>query len=242
MCERKMLNMLEMIAFDADDTLWHNENNYRKSERDLCELLKNYAGCEEVMKYLLERENTNIPYYGYGVKSFTFSMIETAIDLSDGEIKSREVQKIIGFARRMLDFEVTLLEGVREVVQQLSKSFPLLVITKGDLLDQQIKLRRSGLEDYLPAYEVVSNKDTETYARLFERYLVNPQKVLMVGNSLKSDVLPVVELGGYGVFIPYHTTWEHERLDHNPHEKNERFFELETIRELPGLIMKLNGN
>ena len=234
--------MLELIAFDADDTLWHNEINYRKSEQDLCELLKDYAGCDEVMSYLLKRENNNIPYYGYGVKSFTFSMIETAIDLTDGEIKSREVQKIIGFARRMLDFEVTLLDGVKEVIQQLSVSFPLLVITKGDLLDQQIKLQRSGLETYLPAYEVVSNKDAETYARLFERYLVNPQKVLMVGNSLKSDVLPVVELGGYGVHIPYHTTWEHELLDHNPHADNERFYEMETIRDLPELINKLNGD
>ena len=234
------MSKFDVIAFDADDTLWHNEDNYRKSENDLFDLLKKYASDDQVMKHLLQRENANIPYYGYGVKSFTLSMIETAIDLSEGKISSLEIQKIIGFARRMIEYPVVLLHDVQKVLNQLQNTRPMIVITKGDLLDQEQKLLRSGLQDYFENFNVVSNKDSNTYLEVFEKYGYNSEKVIMIGNSLKSDVLPVIEIGGWGVHIPYHTTWEHEVLSHNPHQSHERFYELDSIADLPELIHKLN--
>ena len=233
--------MFEIITFDADDTLWHNELNYKKSEEDLCALLAAYAEKDTVLDYLFSREKANVPSYGFGFKSFAISMIETAIDLSGGRIKSQEIKKIIGFTRRMVEFEVVLLQHVETVLKGLHGTVPLAVITKGDLLDQEVKFKRSGLEKYFDFFEVVNQKDSQTYARLFSSFNADPQRVLMVGNSLRSDIFPVLELGGYAVHIPYSVTWEYEKVEQNPYQNHERFFELESIRKLPELLVKLNG-
>ena len=231
----------DLIAFDADDTLWHNEILYHSVEDRFKELLSAYADQETIDRYLFEKEMKNLPLYGYGIKSFTLSLIETAIDLSGGKISGREIEKIVGFARGMLANEVQLLEDVREVVVSLSESYPLMVLTKGDLLDQEIKLERSGLEQHFHYFEVVSAKNRKTYQNLLEKYHIDPRRFLMIGNSLKSDVLPVVELGGYGVHIPYHITWAHETVEDHPELGNSRLFELERIRLLPELLSRLDS-
>ena len=233
--------MFDMITFDADDTLWHDELNYKISEDDLCMLLGAFADKNSVKDYLISREKVNLPLYGYGFKRFTISMIETAIDLSGGEIKSRDIKKIIGFTRRMVEFEVVLLKDVENVLKGLYGKLPLAVITKGDLLDQDMKYKRSGLDKYFDHFEIVKEKNSQAYDRLFSNFQVDPHKVLMVGNSLRSDILPVLELGGYAVHIPYAITWEFEKADQNPYQDSERFFELKGIGELPALLRKLNG-
>jgi putative hydrolase of the HAD superfamily len=166
-------------------------------------------------------------------------MIETAIKLSDGKIPGTEIEKIIRLARNMLTNQTQLLEHVEETVSTLSKSYPLMIITKGDLLDQEVKLSRANIGDYFQHVEIVSHKSQETYADLLTRHKIEPRQFLMIGNSLKSDVLPVVELGGHGVHIPYHVTWAHEVVDHHPDKQN-GYHELEHIGQLPDLIEQLS--
>lgn len=234
------MSKFEIIAFDADDTLWDNEPIYREVQAKYVSLLEPYAAPEVVDERLFRKEMSNLKDYGYGIKSFTLSMIETAVDLSEGRIPGSEIQKIVNFAREMLNHKVQLLDHVSQVVQDLSRSETLMLLTKGDLLDQEAKLARSGLTSFFHYFEVVSTKDKDTYQRLFEQYRIAPQRFLMIGNSLKSDVLPVLELGGYGVYIPYHTTWEHEIVKEDSNGSRERCFELEHIGQLPDLLQQIN--
>jgi putative hydrolase of the HAD superfamily len=232
--------MFDLIAFDADDTLWHNEPLYSDAQDKLAEILSVYADHDTVAQRLFETEMGNLEYYGYGVKSFTLSMIETAIKISDRKIPSTEIEKIIQSARNMLTNKTQLLEYVEETVSTLAKSHPLMIVTKGDLLDQEVKLARANIGDYFQHVEIVSHKNQDTYAHLLSRHKVEPHRFLMVGNSLKSDVLPVVELGGHGVYIPYHVTWAHEVVEHHPGEHN-GYYELEHIGQLPKLVEKLQA-
>jgi putative hydrolase of the HAD superfamily len=231
--------MLKLIAFDADDTLWHNESLYKYAQDQLAALLSNYAGRNEIDQRLYRKEMDNLPHYGYGIKSFTLSMIETAIDLTEGEISGKQIFEILGFGKRMLEADVHLLEHVRVTIERLAGHYDLMVITKGDLRDQERKLERSSLSPFFEYIEIVSDKHRHTYESLLERHQVAPQSFLMVGNSLRSDIMPVLALGAYAVYIPYHLTWEHELVERKELETYDTCFELEHIGQLPDLIRSL---
>jgi putative hydrolase of the HAD superfamily len=187
-----------------------------------------------------ETELRNLQYYGYGIKSFALSMIETAIELTDGRVPGKEIQAIIDFAKEMLTAPVQLLDQVQEVVSTLSASYQLMLVTKGDLFDQETKIAQSGLANHFTHIEIVSEKKTGTYQGLLAKYEIDPGRFLMVGNSLKSDILPVVEIGGHAVYIPYHTTWIHEAVN-DLDQANRAYFELEHIGLLPDLVDSLSN-
>lgn len=230
--------MIEVIAFDADDTLWHNESLYSLTQEQFAALLTPYCDPATVEQRLYQTEMRNLRYYGYGIKSFTLSMIETAIELSAGQIKGSEIQQIIDFARQMLREPIQLLEGVAEMVAALAEDYRLMVITKGDLFDQESKIARSGLGDHFFAVEVVSVKNAEVYRALLDKHAIAPERFLMVGNSLPSDVLPVTEIGGQAVHIPYHITWQHETGTRDAVTR-QNHIELDDIRQLPALLRQL---
>ncbi len=232
--------MFDLIAFDADDTLWHNELLYERTQTRLTELLSDYAAEETVIQQLYQTEMQNLEYYGYGIKSFTLSMIEMAVEISQGTISGSQVEQIIGFAKEMLTSEVQLLDHVAETVEALSRSYKLMVLTKGDLRDQQWKLSHSGLGDYFHYVEIVSDKGEQTYTALLKKYGITPRRFLMVGNSLRSDVLPVVAIGGQAVHVPYHLTWQHEIVDSVAIEQN-GYYELEHLGQLPGLLTNISS-
>ena len=202
--------MIDVIAFDADDTLWHNEILYYQTQRRFQELLVPYCGDDGVLDALYKIEMANLPHYGYGIKSFALSMIETAVRVTDGKIIGRDIQRIVDLAKEMQQAPVQLLGNVAEVIPALSAVYPLMLITKGDLFDQEAKILRSGLLSYFSAVEVVTDKTPEIYRALLAKHQINPRRFLMVGNSLRSDILPIVSLGAHAVHIPYHITWEHE--------------------------------
>ena len=197
-----------------------------------------YLDGVDVDARLYETESRNIPYFGYGIKSFTLSMIETAIALTEGRVTPADIQQIIDFAKAMIDTPTQLLDGVAEVVAQVAASHTLMLITKGDLLDQQRKLDRSGLAEHFAHIEIVADKTEKTYQTILSHYKVDAARFLMVGNSLKSDVLPVVAIGGQAVYIPHTMTWEHERVD-PADTQHARYYELAHISELPDLVEKL---
>lgn len=232
--------MFDVVAFDADDTLWHNERLYSMTQQRFVELLARYHSRKEIQRRLFETEMRNLQSFGYGIKGFALSMIETAIELTGGRIQGREVQEIIDFAKEMLRAPVQLLEGAGAVVDELSRSYPLMLITKGDLFDQETKIARSGLADRFAHIEIVSDKTADVYRGILEKYHLDPRRFLMVGNSVRSDILPVLALGGQAVFIPYEITWEHESGPGlNP--RSEDYHELERIGQLPALIERLSG-
>lgn len=230
---------IEMIAFDADDTLWHAEVVFRDAEEKFCQILLPWKGREAIKRTLFEIETRNISQYGFGAKSYTFSMIETALVLSDREIGGKAIEKILKIGQAMLDAEFKLLPGVQETLETLKGNFPLMVITKGDLLEQTSKIYRSGLSDYFDFIEVLSNKSTESYQNIFEKLELDPGTFVMVGNSLPSDIQPILSLGGIGVHIPADTTWAHELMDDFDTSQN-NFYEIKNISQLPGLITKIN--
>jgi putative hydrolase of the HAD superfamily len=234
--------MFDLIAFDADDTLWHNETLYARAQDKFKQLLATYHSQEWVEQRLFETEMHNLQHFGYGIKAFTLSMIETAIELTEGRIRGDEIRQIVEAGKEMLRAEVQLLDEVEETVATLSASYPLMIITKGDLLDQHSKIERSGLSRYFQQIEVVSEKTQESYAAILTRHKIDPARFLMVGNSLKSDILPVLELGGTAVYVPYSLTWAHEtNIDREVN--SEKYFQVEHLGLLPGLITELNhGN
>jgi putative hydrolase of the HAD superfamily len=229
---------LDLVAFDGDDTLWHNESLYQAAQQELVDLLAGHAGGETVMAELYRTEMRNLPSYGYGIKSFALSMIETAIRLSDGRVSGREIELIIGLAHRMLASNVRLLDHVEQVVQTLAESYPLMLITKGDLRDQRTKLAGSGLARAFRYVEVVTEKDAAVYRGLLQEVGVRPERFIMVGNSLRSDVLPVVTLGGHAVHVPYHVTWDHEAVP-GAHADHDGYHEIDHLGQLPALIRRL---
>jgi putative hydrolase of the HAD superfamily len=227
---------LDVLAFDADDTLWHNESIYRDTQAEFLRLLSKYQPVERVEKALGRIDIANVPVFGYGIKAFTLSMIETAIEVTEGKIPGSEIEAIINLARNMLKAEIRVFDHVHETLAKLSKSHALMVITKGDLLDQEDKLRRSGLLDFFQYIEVVGEKNVEVYQTLLKRHGIDPQRFLMVGNSLKSDILPVLALGGKAVYIPYHLTWAHEVIADKP---GGDYVELEHIGLVPEYVQSL---
>jgi putative hydrolase of the HAD superfamily len=229
--------MLNLIAFDADDTLWHNEIIYVNTQRKFREMLVAYASPDVIDRHLYEAETRNLPFFGYGIRGFTLSMIETAIELTGGQVGSEHIQAIINFGKDMTQAPVELSE-VATTVAALAGSYPLMLLTKGDLVDQETKLARSGLAEHFQYVEIVREKTPATYAILLEKYGIAPAHFLMVGNSLKSDVLPVVDIGGQAVYIPYHITWAHEEAP--PFSPGKAAYHvIESIDQLPALVERL---
>src|SRR5215204_2895432 len=233
--------MITTIAFDADDTLWHTERIFISTKEKYAALLADYHDYEFIERHLDAMETNNIKHFGYGIKGFTLSMIETACDLTEGRITGDKIKEIIGFAKEMLAAPIDVLEGVRETIEELAKNYRLMVITKGDLLDQETKLARSGLGDFFDAFEIVPRKDAKIYKYVMRRHQIAPQEFLMVGNSLKSDILPVLEAGAKAVFVPYETEWFHERVNEEELE-GKQFGRIETMRELPAWLKSAQRN
>lgn len=205
---------IKVIAFDADDTLWVNEPYFLATEHQFCALLEDYLPQHSVSAELYKTQVQNLPLYGYGVKCFTLCMIETALRISENTLNTKVLEQIIENGKALLQKPIELLEGVEEVLQTLSPQYRLVVATKGDLLDQERKLKKSGLAHYFHHIEIMSDKQVNDYEKLIKHLDIAPGELLMIGNSLKSDVLPVLAVGGYAVHVPYHTTWVHEQIEH----------------------------
>ena len=221
---------IKVIAFDADDTLWINEPYFYETERHFCRLLEDYLPHHTVSRELLQVEIQNLSLYGYGIKSFMLSMIETALKVSNKTITLDAIEKIIQLGKDLLAKPIELIDGVEEVLIQLKMKYRLVVATKGDLLDQERKLKNSGIEHYFHHIEIMSDKQEKDYLKLIRHLDIQLQEFLMIGNSLKSDVLPVLAIGGHGYHIPYHTTWAHEQVEHTIEHPN--FKQLTSIQEI----------
>jgi putative hydrolase of the HAD superfamily len=233
-----MANRELVIGFDADDTLWHNEVIFENVHARYRALLAHYHDAATVERQLFATEMRNLDRYGYGVKGFTLSAIETAIELTAGKISATEIRQLIALGHEMLAHPVELLDGVRDTLGELARAYPLWLITKGDLRDQERKLAKSGLATYFSRVEIVSEKNAAVYAGVLERHGLAADRFLMVGNSLKSDILPVLALGATGAYIPYRITWAAERVE-EPATGTPRFFRLGHIRELVAVIREL---
>ena len=230
---------VRVVGFDGDDTLWHSETRFSVTQAQFRELLKRHVPDADAEARLAEMEMKNLSIYGYGIKSFTLSMLETAIDLTEARIPASDLQVILSWGKRMLMEPTELLDGVEQTLKEMAGRYDLLLITKGDLFDQESKLARSGLGDLFFAVEIVSEKNAASYAGIFRRRGIDPAKFVMVGNSLRSDIVPVVELGGYAVHIPYSVTWHHEHVpeDELPRKGWRRISE---IGELPAVLESLH--
>jgi putative hydrolase of the HAD superfamily len=228
----------DVIAFDADDTLWHNERLYNEAQARFAQLLSQYHPAEWVSERLYQTETRNIQHYGYGIKAFALSMIETAVELTEGRVSGQDIKALIDLARGMLTARVQLLDHVIDTIPLIAVSYPLMLITKGDLLDQETKINRSGLGQYFQHIEIVSQKTNQDYQRILERYSIPPERFLMVGNSLRSDILPVLDLGGVAVYVPYESTWQHEAAT-PPAAGRPGYYAIENLGQLPDLLDEL---
>ncbi|MCA0365808.1 MAG: HAD family hydrolase [Bacteroidetes bacterium] len=224
------MNKLKVIAFDADDTLWVNEPYFREVEDRFCALVEDYLPMHSSAKELFKIEMQNLELYGYGIKAFMLSMIETISVITESKGSLKLVEETIKLGKEMLEKPIELLEGVEDTLKALKGKYRLVVATKGDLLDQERKLRKSGLEEYFHHIEIMSEKRTADYQKLIKHLDIKPSEFMMIGNSVKSDILPVLELGGWGVHVPYHTTWAHELVD--VEIENEQFKQVEKLDEV----------
>jgi putative hydrolase of the HAD superfamily len=227
---------IKVIGFDADDTLWVNEPHYQETVKYFCSLLSDYLDAEQVSAELLKTEKQNIELYGFGAKGFMLSLIETALRVSKNKIDNETINKIIALGKELLDKPIELLNGVENVLAELNKKYKLIVATKGDLLDQERKLKKSGLAKYFHHVEIMSDKKVKNYKMLLQHLEVSPESFLMIGNSFKSDILPVLELGGYGIYIPYHITWQHELVDDKIIGAMEKVKQIKKIEEVLKLV------
>ncbi len=221
---------IKIIAFDADDTLWVNEPYFREAEDKFANLLEDYMPHHSIQKELYKTEINNLELYGYGVKSFMLSMVETIANITDDKADITLVNKAVALGRELLNKPIILLDGVEKVLNKLNGSYKLVMATKGDLLDQERKLIKSGLEKHFHHIEIMSDKKVSDYTKLLKHLDCEPQHFLMIGNSIKSDILPVLELGGHAIHVPYHTTWEHEKVDVKIDDP--KFYEAETIEQV----------
>jgi putative hydrolase of the HAD superfamily len=225
----------KIVAFDADDTLWVNETIFTNTRDKFKYLIEQYADVDQLEDRLYQTEKRNLSIFGYGIKGFTLSMIETAIEITDGQISSRDIHQITAWCKDMLAHPVELLEAVEATLRKLREEYQLMVITKGDLFDQETKIARSGLGELFDYIEIVSEKDEKAYAQILRRNNISLENFIMVGNSVKSDILPICALGGRAVYIPFHTTWAHE-LVAEEHAAAFSYETLQAISELPGLL------
>jgi putative hydrolase of the HAD superfamily len=228
------LSKLDLVCFDADDTLWHNLIHFDAAEREFGRMFSNYMPAEKATAHLMASESANIKFYGFGVKSFTLSMIQSAIELSGGKVDAALISKLIAMGRDMLDHEIELLPHVEDTLKILHGEHKLLLITKGDLMHQERKVLASGLAHYFEGVEVVSDKKPTTYEKICKRYGGEVSRTLMAGNSIKSDVLPMIHAGGYGVYVPFEVVWahEHEEVPHN----TPRYFAVEDLRGVVDVV------
>jgi len=221
---------IKIIAFDADDTLWHNEHYFQEAERKFCELLEDYLPQHTVQRELLQTEIKNIALYGYGIKAFMLSMVETAIRITDRTIKMEVIEKMIDIGKELLEKPVVLMTGVEDVLKSLKPKYKLVLATKGDLLDQERKLKKSGLLNYFHHIEIMSEKKEPDFEKLIKHLDVKQSELMMIGNSIKSDILPILNIGGHGIHIPYHITWAHEKVEVSIDHAN--FKQVEKISDI----------
>ena len=226
-----MKSTIKVIGFDADDTLWVNEPNYQEAETELCRMLQPWLEESEISRELFMTEMQNIEIYGFGAKGFLLSMIETAIRVTNHSVTSEDISRIIGIGKSLLDKPVILLDGIETVLQKLQSAYRLILATKGDLLDQERKLEKSGLAKYFHHIEIMSDKQETNYLKLLERLDIRPDEFLMVGNSVKSDILPVLAIGAKAIHIPFEVTWQHEKM--HPSSINEAYI---TVGELSDIL------
>jgi putative hydrolase of the HAD superfamily len=232
--------MFDWIAFDADDTLWKNEEEYLHGRQVFLQILADYDIDQDALDRVDEFEVENIQYYGYGVMSFTLSMIEMAIELTGESIHPGDIRKLLNLAKAMLTAEVEVFDGVRQLLEEISKEYPLMLITKGDLFHQQRKLEASGLAEFFQAVEVVSDKTPEVYREILKRHQINPHRFIMVGNSLRSDVIPVLNLGAWAIYLSDHLTWSHED-DPLAEISQDRFREVKEISRVLSAVETLEN-
>ncbi|MEO3406968.1 HAD family hydrolase [Mucilaginibacter sp. CAU 1740] len=204
---------LKVIAFDADDTLWVNEPYFQATEEKFCSLLENFSPQHTISKELFKVEVDNLPLYGYGIKGYILSMIEAALSISEKNISVEVIETILEYGKEMLNQPIEILDDVEQVLSSLKDHYRLVVATKGDLLDQERKLKKSGLAHYFHHIEIMSDKKEADYIKLIKHLDIEPSQFMMIGNSLKSDVMPVINIGGHAVHVPYHTTWAHEHVE-----------------------------
>lgn len=228
---------VSVIGFDADDTLWQNEQYYKLTESHFRDLLADYAEGDHVSDRLLEAEKRNLAHYGFGIKGFTLSMIETALEITEGRAPSSVISEILSIGRDLLSHPVECLPHARDALEALAGRYFLVLITKGDLFDQERKLAQSGLGDYFDAVEIVSDKTATTYRRIFGKHGEGPERSMMIGNSLKSDVVPAIAAGAWGVFVPHELTWVLEHVE-KPAEAP-RFREIPDLGHVPELVANL---
>ncbi|CAN7340762.1 HAD family hydrolase [Phyllobacterium sp. LjRoot231] len=233
-----MSSSITTIGFDADDTLWQNEQFFRISEKHFADLLASHADTTDLSNRLLAVEKRNLDLYGFGIKGFTLSLVETAIEVTEGQVPSSVIAEILAVGREMLRHPVETLPHVQETLEELTTHYRLVLITKGDLFDQERKLAQSGLGDFFHAVEIVSNKDNATYERIFKRHGDGPTRSMMIGNSLKSDVVPAIEAGSWGVFVPHELTWALEHVE--APLAAPRFRQIEHLGELLPLLAEIS--
>ncbi|NRD22511.1 HAD family hydrolase [Winogradskyella litoriviva] len=223
---------IKVIGFDADDTLWVNETYFREAEEEAGKLLSRYETPNKIDQELFKMEIKNLPTYGYGVKGFVLSMIELAIELSNGKVTNNVISEMLTIGKDMINKPIELLEGVEDVLKVLYKDYRLIVATKGDLLDQERKLEKSGLLKYFHHIEVLSEKQEENYSKLLNHLDIEPKSFLMIGNSLKSDILPLVNIGAKAIHVPFQTTWQHETVT----KKEANGSEYKTVQSLTEIL------
>ncbi len=234
------MNDIRLVGFDGDDTLWRSEDYYRSAEKRYEEIVGRYIDLHDAgtLRHLLEVERRNLKVFGYGVKGMVLSMIEAAIELTDGRIAARDLHQVVEIGRATLQHPVELIEGIREAVAAIAGDWPVVLITKGDLFHQEQKIAASGLADLFPRIEIVSEKDPPTYARVLAEFGIDATQFVMVGNSLRSDIEPVVRLGGWGVHMPYPLTWAHE-AEHGLAQAHPRVLAVEQAAQLPGAVHRI---
>lgn len=230
---------IKVIGFDADDTLWVNETYFREAEAQFGRLLSQYETLNKIDQELFKMEMKNLPVYGYGVKGFVLSMVEMALELSNNTVSNKTIEKIIEIGKEMINKPVELLNGVEEVLKSLSNNYKLIVATKGDLLDQERKLEKSGLLDYFHHIEVLSDKKEANYSKLLNHLDIKPSEFLMIGNSLKSDVLPLINIKAKAIHVPFHTTWVHEEVKVNEIE-NQSYARIDSLTEVLTILDQYN--
>jgi putative hydrolase of the HAD superfamily len=229
---------IKVIGFDADDTLWVNETYFREAEEEVGRLLSHYETHNKIDQELFRMEIKNLPTYGYGVKGFVLSMIELAVELSNGSVSNDVISKMLTIGKDMINKPIELLNGVEDVLKTLSQDYKLIVATKGDLLDQERKLEKSGLINYFHHIEVLSEKQELNYSKLLKHLDINPSEFLMIGNSLKSDILPLVNIGAKAIHVPFHTTWQHEKVS----KKETNGVEYKTVENLTEILSLFTPN
>ena len=229
-----MKSTLTVIGFDADDTLWVNEPFYQEVEREFCQMMKTHLDEAETSKELFKTEMQNLEIYGYGAKGFILAMVETAIRITDAKITSEEINRIIDIGKSLLNMPIQLLEGVENVLQKLQGKYKLILATKGDLLDQERKLQKSGLINYFHHIEIMSDKHENNYRKLLSHLDIQPNEFLMVGNSVKSDILPVLNIGASAIHVPFEVTWQHET--HHDSTETSDFRTVSLISEILELL------